>query len=458
MLKSHRILIVDDDRAITVVLKEELSEVSSYEAYIAGNAKEAYDLIVSKSFDVVLLDIQLPRVSGFEVLGFIKEHSPSTQVIMFTQQGDIPTAIKATKQGAYDFITKPYESDVLLATVQRAIEHRQLLIEKEAMRNQLDRYIGSGKIIGVSQGLFTVLDLAKRIAPTNSYVLIEGASGSGKELIAELIHRESGRSARPFIAVNCASIPDTLLESELFGYEKGAFTNANALKQGLVEIANEGTLFLDEVGDISPTIQPKMLRFLESGEFRRVGGTTMLKVDLRVISATNKDLKAEVAAGRFREDLLYRINVVNLRLPALAERREDIPLLANYFISQISKTKRLGVEALQKLTEYAWPGNVRELKHLIESAVLLSQGDVIEPNDFRMNPAIMQASLSTELLPSRAAPASNISLADMEKQHIEEILVQNKFNRQKTAAILGITPKTLYLKIKKYKIRTPKGE
>jgi DNA-binding NtrC family response regulator len=296
---------------------------------------------------------------------------------------------------------------------------------------------------------------ARKVAASEAFILVQGASGTGKELIAHLIHNESPRRDQPFVAVNCASIPDQLLETELFGHEKGAFTNAYSAKQGLVEVANGGTLFLDEVGDISQPTQAKLLRFLETGEFRRVGGTTSMKVDVRVISATNKNLQHEVQVGRFRDDLLYRLNVVSIQLPTLRERKEDIPLLVDYFLKRKSKAipKRLSQAALEVLMRYDWPGNVRELEHVIEGGIVLCQGDEIEPRDMWINPA-----LSTEVAASAPRSFSDtenrlLSLEELEKIHIEKALSFNHWNRVKTAQMLGITPKTLYLKIKKYHLK-----
>ena len=288
-------------------------------------------------------------------------------------------------------------------------------------------------------------------------MLIQGASGTGKELVAHLIHNESSRKDLPFVAVNCASIPDQLLESELFGHEKGSFTSAYSAKQGLVEVAHGGTLFLDEVGDISPPTQAKLLRFLETGEFRRVGGTASMKVDVRVVSATNKNLQKEVQNGRFREDLLYRLNVVSIQLPPLRERKEDIPMLIDYFLKRKSKAepKHLSAEAFSIMMHHDWPGNVRELEHVIEGASVLCQGDTIEAHDLWMNPAL---SNNQEPRAFSGPPGKNdrmMSLEELEKIHIEKVLRHQRWNRAKSARMLGITPKTLYLKIKRYKIKAP---
>ncbi len=351
MAKKFNLLIVDDEEPLRVILESELSESEQFTVDTAADGGQAINKIQAKVYDVLLLDIRMPRVSGIEVLKFVQEYSPTTQVIILTNYADVKTAIQTIKMGAYDFLAKPYDIDELFNTINRAIERRQLFIDNKLMKSELTRKAGSSDLIGQSGPFQKLIESATRFAQSDSFVLIQGASGTGKELIASLVHRRSPRSNRPFVAVNCAALTDTLLESELFGHEKGAFTNAYSAKQGLVEVANGGTLFLDEVGDISPAIQPKLLRFLETGEFRRVGGTNLLTVDVRVVSATNKDLREEVKAGRFREDLLYRLNVVTIDVPSLKNRAEDIPLLAEFFLSRKSKpshTKKLSPGSLAR--------------------------------------------------------------------------------------------------------------
>ncbi len=457
MAKTYRILVVDDEESITFLLKTELEELSDFDVDVALNGTEAINLVQCTIYDIVLLDIKMPRLSGIDVLRFINEHSPATQVIMLTNVIDYKTAIETIKLGAYDFISKPYDSQQLLATVRRAAERRQLVIDKEVMKRELNRISGPSGLVGESQVLRNAVDNARKVADSEAFVLIQGASGTGKELLAHLLHNESPRRDQPFVAVNCASIPDQLLESELFGHEKGAFTNAYTAKQGLVEVANGGTLFLDEVGDISQPTQAKLLRFLETGEFRRVGGTNSMKVEVRVVSATNKDLLQEVQAGRFREDLLYRLNVVSIKLPSLRERKEDIPLLVDYFLKRKSKSnpKKVSDEAMSILMRFDWPGNVRELEHVIEGATVLSQGDTIDAKDLWINPSLSGNSAPPARHDDSPEPqAALLSLEEIEKIHIEKVLKANQWNRLKSAQILGITAKTLYLKIKKYGIRT----
>ena len=453
MSKKHRILVVDDEESITYLVKTELEDLPEFEVDTALSGSDAINLIQTKVYDVMLLDVKMPRINGVEVLRYAKEHAPATQVIMLTNVVDVKTAIETTKLGAYDFISKPYEPAELLATVRRALEHKQLLIDKEV--NQLARPVD---LIGECRIFKDIVNKAIKLASSEAFVLIQGASGTGKELFARLVHQHSPRKDQPFIAVNCAAMPDQLLESELFGHEKGSFTSAIKTKQGLVEVADGGTLFLDEVGDISITTQPKLLRFLETGEFRRVGGTSSRMVDVRVVSATNKNLQEEVKSARFREDLLYRLNVVSLRLPNLNERIEDIPLLVENFLSRKTKTKYLSPDAFQVLMSYDWPGNVRELEHVIEGAVALSHSDVIEPKDLWMNVALSTAPTPTAVQSQTPSPDKFMKIDELEKIYIERTLKHHAWNRVKTAASLGITPKTLYLKIKRYKIQVPRLE
>ncbi|MBI1804568.1 MAG: sigma-54-dependent Fis family transcriptional regulator [Ignavibacteriae bacterium] len=439
MVQRYKILIVDDEIGLTALLQEELQEAGAYDVELAGDGAEAINLIQKNLYDVVLLDMKMPRVGGKEVLEFIQEHSPSTQVIILSQYADLKMAVETTKLGAYEVLSKPYDFDQVEQTIRRAIERKKLLINKELKEREDQQK--THEIIGQSKAIHQLLDSVQRVADSDSIVLVNGPSGTGKELVANLIHRSSPRKDRPFVPVNCSSIPDTLLESELFGHEKGAFTNAYAAKPGLVEVANGGTLFLDEVGDISPIIQPKLLRFLETGDFRRVGGTNELKANVRVISATNKNLQEEARAGRFREDLLYRLNVITIRVPSLKDHREDISLLVEHFLLKKSKSKhpkKLSDRSLQTLMMYDWPGNVRELEHIIEGAIILSSGEMIDVDDLHLNDR------QTEPV------ATSLSMEEIEKQHIQKVLKMYHGNRKKTAEALNISEKGLYLKIKEY--------
>ncbi len=444
MGQRYRVLIVDDEISITELLREELEELGLYEVTLAYDGAEAINLIQKSLYDVVLLDMKMPRVDGSEVLKYIQEHTPSSQVIILSQYADLKMAVESTKLGAYEVLSKPYDIDQVEQTISRAVERKKLAIDNALLKNQLTRKMGEFEIIGSGELFRKALDTARRVAATDSIVLITGPSGSGKELFAQLIHRSSPRADRPFVPVNCSSIPDTLLESELFGHEKGSFTNAYAAKAGLVEVANGGTLFLDEAGDISPIIQPKLLRFLETGDFRRVGATNELKADVRVVSATNKNLEEEVRAGRFREDLLYRLNVITVRVPALRDHPGDIPALVEYFLRKKSTAKQpktLTPRAMELFQSYDWPGNVRELEHAIEGAVIMSEGPEIDVDDVR---------ISDRRGPGAAGQV--LSIEDMERSHIARILKMFDGNRKKTAAALNISEKGLYLKIKEYNL------
>lgn len=452
MPKQYHLLIVDDEEYLRTLLGSELGDAEEFNVDTASDGSQAINKIQQVVYDVILLDIKMPRVGGIEVLEFVQEYSPTTQVIILTNYADIKTVIHTIKLGAYDFLAKPYDIEELLNSIHRAIERKELFINNKLMKSELSRKGAGNELVGQSPAFLRMIESAERFANSDSFVLIQGASGTGKELVAGFIHRKSPRSNRPFVAVNCASIPDALLETELFGHEKGAFTNAYASKQGLVEVANGGTLFLDEVGDISPAIQPKLLRFLESGEFRRVGGTHVLRVDVRVISASNKELQEEVRAGRFREDLLYRLNVVTVRVPPLRERPDDIPLLAEYFLMRkgsLRNPKTLSPATIQTLMNHDWPGNVRELEHALEGAILLSRGDVIEPTDL----SIYSHTKFDVPAPRESEQEISMTLEGLERLHIERVLNKHKFNRGKTAEELGISKKTLYLKIKQYGLK-----
>jgi len=439
-----------------------LSAVLEQEGYHVQTAQDgvtAINCIQSTPFDIVLLDVKMPRVDGIEVLRFIKDHYLDTQVIMLTGVSDIRTAVECMQLGAFHYITKPYAIDELLTIIARALERKQLLLQNKAMRTELERHALSSQIVSQSKAFLDVLGLAARIAPTDSTVLIQGASGTGKELIANFLHTNSSRKSLPMLALNCSSMPDSLIESEIFGHEKGSFTDATTSKQGLVEIANGGTLFLDEVGEISLMVQPKLLRFLQTGEYRRVGGNKNLNSDARIISATNKDLLQEVASGRFREDLLYRLNVITLHLPALRERKEDIPVLVGHFLKKHARmkgSKRVDEKALELLMKYDWPGNVRELENVIERAAILSRDEVIHMDDLAL--PIGTRSLIEPLAqaePGTPRLGSAVAMVEIEKAHIDGVLKSVSWNKNIAAKILGISLKTLYTKIQQYDLTKP---
>jgi DNA-binding NtrC family response regulator len=450
--KEASILVVDDEEAFRYILSTLVSG-AGYQVETASDGVQAINAVQNKLFHVVLCDMKMPKVDGLEVLKFIRANIPGLEVIMLTGLADVKMAVECMKLGAYDYISKPTTSEELLATIGRALERRQLMIDNIVMKGALDRIQGQFSMVGESDAFQRVIEIAAKVAPTESTVLIQGPSGTGKELIANFVYQNSERKSEPFVTLNCASIPDTLIESELFGYEKGAFTDARAMKPGIVEIANKGTLFLDEIGDISPIVQPKILRFIQSGEFRRVGGNTTLNADVRILSATNKNLKDEVREGRFREDLLYRLNVITIDIPPLRARKADIPLLVAHFIQNRMKTRvkpTISAKAMEILMEYDWPGNVRELENVIERAAILCRAGAIEPQDLSLPHGPMA-------LPSGSRADNKIGTAlplkEIERFHIEGVLRSFRGNKAEAAKILGISLKTLYTKIQQYQIK-----
>lgn len=450
--KDISVLVIDDEEAFRYMLSALLTN-SGFAVETAVDGVAAINAVQNKLYDVALCDVKMPKVDGVEVLRFIKSNFPAIEVVMLTGMSDVKIAVECMRLGAYDYITKPTSADELLGTIQRALERRQLLIDNLVLRGTIDRLQGPFEMVGRSEAFKKVLEIAAKVAPTESTVLIQGASGTGKELIATYIYQQSARSTEPFVTLNCASIPDTLIESELFGHEKGAFTDARAMKQGIVEIANKGTLFLDEIGDISPIVQPKILRFIQSGEFRRVGGNTTLKADCRILSATNKNLADLVKEGKFRGDLLYRLNVITIEVPPLRSRKDDIPVLVESFLDHGMRSKvkkRIAPEALVMLGEYDWPGNIRELENVIERAAILCREDTIRPEDLSL-PSTPMA------LPAGSAGEGKIGtpipLKEVERMHIEGVLRNLRGNKAESSKVLGISLKTLYTKLQQYQIK-----
>ena len=449
------ILAVDDEEAFLNLIKALLSP-EGYTVEFARDGVLAINVLQQQTFDLVLLDVKLPRVDGLEVLKFIRDHSLDTQVIMLSGVHDVRIAVECMQLGAYSYLTKPYVGEELLAVLEHAVERKRLSLENKILKSELARHTFDSNIVGESKLMLELLNIASKVAPTDSPVLIQGASGTGKELIANFLHKNSSRKDQQFVAINCASIPDNLLESELFGHEKGAFTDAHAMKQGIVEIANGGTLFLDEIGEISLMIQPKLLRFLQTGEYRRVGGNKNLKSDVRVISATNKNLRDEIITGKFREDLLYRINVIMLSVPALRERPEDIPLLVDYFLKNRMRPRELKMiepKALELLMRYEWPGNVRELENVIERASILCKENLIRVEDIAL-PIGKRTGLMKETPLTTGGPqiGSAVSIHEIEKIHIAGVLKTVGWNKNTASQILGISLKTLYTKIQQYNL------
>ncbi|HEY6953459.1 MAG TPA: sigma-54 dependent transcriptional regulator [Bacteroidota bacterium] len=449
------ILVVDDEESFLALLNATLVQ-EGYTVDTASDGTAAINKLQLRPYDLVLLDVKMPRVDGVEVLKFAKDHYLDTQVIMLSGVNDLRIAVECMQIGAYTYITKPYSVEELLAVINRALERKRLMIENKVLKSELARHAMFGNIVGTSKPILEVLQIAAKVAPTDSSVLIEGASGTGKELNATFLHQNSLRKDQPFVALNCASIPETLIESELFGHEKGAFTDAIVTKQGLVEISNGGTLFLDEVAEISLFMQPKLLRFLQTGEYRRVGGNKNMKSDVRVISATNKDLHSQVKLNKFREDLLYRLNVITLHLPTLKERPEDIPALVEYFLKSRMRSrevKSIDAKALDMLSKYEWPGNIRELENVIERAAILCTDNTIRVEDLALPLG------SRSMADRRAAGESSgvqvgsaVSMTELEKAHIDGVLKIVSWNKNTAAKILGISLKTLYTKIQQYNL------
>ena len=454
MSKNSKILVCDDDETLSYLLKEQLLE-EGFSVDTVYDGKYAIEAIKRKNYDMLLLDLNMQEVPGEEVLKFVNDYNPSLIVVILTAQNEIRKAIDCIKMGAYDYITKPYDFDELLVTINNAADHKSLLVKNTVLTDIVNKKLPHN-IVGDSPQLQRIINLASKAAMSDSNILIEGETGTGKELFAEYIHKHSTRADKPFVVINCASLPDQLIESELFGHERGAFTDAKNTKQGLVEIANGGTLFLDEICEMSLSLQPKLLRFLENGEYRRIGGVANLNSNVRVIGATNRNLLEEADNKNFRRDLLFRLNVITLTIPPLRDRRDDIPVLAKFFLeakSPIRSPKNLSPKSELTLLNYNFPGNVRELEHTIERAIIFSEGELIEPDDLNL-PVSATARASQPLMNEENIRIAEIlSMDEMEKHHIAKILKLNKWDRTQTANQLGISPKTLYTKIKKYEIR-----
>ncbi len=443
------LLVVDDEPSV----RHSLCGWFRKDGYVvkeAESAATALNLLRETPFDVILLDIKMPGMDGLELQEHVHKLDPSIAVIMITAFASVDTAVRALKQGAFDYVTKPINPDELSHLVNRAMEQRRLQAENAQLRETIDQ-AGGDPIVGESPATRKVMELVQHVAKTDATVLILGESGTGKELVARAIHARSARSYFPIVPVNCGAIPETLLESELFGHERGAFTGAQFRRKGRVEMANGGTLFLDEVGSISPKMQVDLLRVLETKELIRVGGSQPIRVDFRVICATNEDLEKAVADGRFREDFYYRINVFTIEVPPLRARPGDIPLLANHFLERLAlqmdkRMTGISPDAMKVLMTHDWPGNVRELANAIERAMVVGTPPTIRPEDLPLRPV-------------RKAPSEgNGSLADVEREHVAAILERTDWNISRTAEILGVDRVTVYNKIKKYGLRRPESQ
>jgi len=449
MKKKAKVLVVDDEVIIRDSLRDWLTD-ANYQVFTAENGAQALEIIQQQGLRIVIADLVMPGMDGIELMKRAKEISPNVEVIIVTAYGSIPTAITAMRGGAYDYIEKPFCPERAEILIDKLVEHQELIEENLSLHQKLEERYRFENIIAKSPKMQQVIEVIKVVARSNATVLITGETGTGKEVVARAIHSQSHRHGKPFVALSCAALPESLLESELFGHEKGSFTGAYAQKKGKFEVANRGTLFLDEIGEMSANIQVHLLRVLEEKEFTRVGGNEPIKVDVRVISATNRDMKQAIASGQFREDLYYRLNVVNIELPPLRERREDIPLLAQHFLKKFAVENQKEIagfspEATDFLLRYDWPGNVRELENTIERAVILAQNPVIEVADLTQQ----------NLMPAHPiSPA--ISLKQVEKNHILNVLTETGGNYTEAARILGISRMTLYNKAKAYRLNVKK--
>ena len=447
-----KILVVDDESSHRKMIEAVLSD-EGYEIKQADDGQAAIDAVGNEFFDLILMDIRMGKVGGIEALSQIKDISPGIPIIIMTAYASVDTAVEALKAGAYDYLTKPLDIDELKIIVGKALRFHKLEKENIFLKERLNDRFDFSKIIGRGPAMKTLFDTMALVAPSEATVLIFGESGTGKELIADAIHQNSSRRDQPFIKVNCAALPETLLESELFGHEKGSFTGAVARKQGRFQLAHKSSIFLDEVAEMASTTQAKILRVLQEREFEPLGGTQTIKVDTRVIAATNKNLEDEIKEGRFREDLYYRLNVVNLEVPPLRERREDISLLADFFLKRYAeKNKRIikgfTPRAMDLLMRYEWPGNVRELENVVERAVILARGEMVTPAEF---PDIL-LQLDPEIKATYVNLSPGRTLKDVEKDMIIRTLEETGGNRTHAAKILGISRRTLQLKLKEYGI------
>lgn len=446
---SESIIVVEDEKIVRLSLVDALKE-EGHTVLAVENGDDALAVLEEGLFSLVITDLRLPGASGIDILRKSLAESPATPVIMMTAYGNIKDAVEAMKLGAFDYMTKPFDLDEMLLTVDRALNVWRITKENIQMRKELSYYYGAPQIVGESKPMQTVYNLLEKISKTVSTVLILGESGTGKELIASTIHFQSERKDKPIIRVNCAALPDDLIESELFGYEKGAFTGAAAKKPGRFEMANGGSIFLDEIGDLPALTQTKILRVLEDGTFERLGGTESVKGDVRIIAATNKDLEQEVQKGRFREDLFYRLNVIPLEIPPLRNRKGDIPLLVEIFCrkfnDQMGTDVSFSFEAVEALANYAFPGNVRELLNIIERCVALTDSGIVHPAD-----------LPVHIAKNRREKTILASLQDVtieaERDHIRRVLILTKGNRSQASEILRISRKTLWQKMNLHELK-----
>lgn len=442
-MEPKKILVVDDEAPLRDILQRGLSQMGGFSVEVAQNGKEAIEKIESEIFDLVLTDLMMPEMDGMELLKIIKGTRPEMPLIMMTAHGSIDTAVEAMKIGANDYITKPIDLKDLLLHISKVHHESLLLQENRLLRIEVRKKFEFSNIIGKCRKMQGVFSMIEKVAPSSSTVIIYGGSGTGKELVAKALHYNSPRTDQPFIPFNCSAIPETLVESELFGHTKGAFTGAIQTKKGLFEEAHGGTLFLDEISTVLPSVQVKLLRVLQEKEVMKIGSTERTKIDVRVIAATNEDLEANMKKGKFREDLFYRLHVFPIFLPDLKERKEDIPLLAYHFLDLYSKEakkeiKGISKEAMNLLLEYHWPGNVRELENAIERAVIMAEGEFLTPQDLPMD---LTEGFSFLI---RRGAKDRKSLDDIKAEYITQILKATDGNKKAAAEILKVNPRTLY--------------
>jgi len=442
---KRSILVVDDDPVMREMVCDQL-EVNGYEAVAAESGEAALEALAARDFDCALSDVQMPGMDGLALLGAMRERHPETPVVLMTSFATIEVAVEAMRLGAHDFITKPFESERMLLTLERALEKRELQDENRRLRAAVERAASMGDLVGKSLAMNEIYALIRKIADNRSNVLITGESGTGKEVVARTIHVTGNRADKPFVPINCTAMPEGLLESELFGHVRGAFTGAHSNKKGLFESANGGTLFLDEIGDMSPALQGKLLRVLQDQEIRPVGGNHSVKVDVRLIAATNRDLRADIEQGQFREDLYYRLNVIPIHIPPLRERPEDIPPLAYAFVERQSGGARrtLSENAVRKLQRAPWPGNARELENCIERSLALADGSEIHANDILIPDDPVQVDGSLEDAIMQLARQQGLKLSELCDRYVEAVLETTHGRKSEAARILGVNRRTLY--------------
>jgi DNA-binding NtrC family response regulator len=454
-MESAKILVIDDEKLLRWSLEQNLSK-EGYSVITAEKGLEGLELFSAEQPDIVLLDVHLPDISGLTVLENIKKESKNTIVIMVTAFGDIQTAVKTIKFGAYDFVEKPFNMEKLKILISKALETVTLRKEVSQFRDKISKQYGFSNIIGESEQMRKIMGLARKVAMSDATtILLQGESGTGKDLVAKVVHYESSRAAKPFMDINCTALPETLIESELFGFEKGAFTDAKQMKKGLFELADGGTIFLDEIGDMKLSTQAKLLKVIENKTFKRIGGIRDVTVDLRIIASTNKNLAEEVKKEHFREDLYYRLKVIPILLPPLRDRPEDIPLLAKFFIEEFNRDFKKSVKGLARNTEkafleYPWPGNVRELRNVIERAMILENEEYILPEHLPVEFTTREMARAAVTQAQFTVPPSGLDIEEVEKELIRQSLELAKWNQTKAARLLNLTRDALRYRMQKF--------